>query len=179
MVLHTRRLTLLNLSREILEASMKGQAELSRALGGADIDPDWPPEELVGIDEAFLGVLKTRGGEVARWLGWYWVHQEARVLVGLGGFKGPVAEGGMVEVGYNVVGRWQGQGIATEAVGALCGWALGQEGVRWVRAHVEPENVASVRVLEKVGFERCEGVFEEASAVGVALWRYRLGEGGR
>jgi len=48
----------------------------------------------------------------------------------------------------------RGCGYATEAVRALVAWALGQDGVARVTARCDPENTASVRVLEKTGFVR-------------------------
>ena len=63
-------------------------------------------------------------------------------------------EGGEVEVAYRLArGAW-GQGIATEAAGALVAHALGPLGLPRVVAVTYPENQASQRVLDKLGFER-------------------------
>jgi RimJ/RimL family protein N-acetyltransferase len=57
-----------------------------------------------------------------------------------------------VNLGY-VLGRasW-GQGYMTEAVAALAGWYLAQEGVFRIWATCDPANRGSARVLEKAGF---------------------------
>ena len=47
-----------------------------------------------------------------------------------------------------------GQGIATEAAGALVAHALGPLALPRVVAVTYPENLASQRVLDKLGFER-------------------------
>ena len=66
-------------------------------------------------------------------------------------FKG-LGENGMAEIGYGILEEYQGQGYATEAVGAAVDWALQQPGVTCVEAETEPDNLASRRVLEKCGF---------------------------
>lgn len=68
------------------------------------------------------------------------------------GFKGP-PHAGRVEIGYGIHGEYEGRGLTTEAVKALCGWAITQDMVYFVDAETEPENFASQRVLEKSGFK--------------------------
>jgi RimJ/RimL family protein N-acetyltransferase len=65
-----------------------------------------------------------------------------------------MSTGGDVEVAYRLArGAW-GQGIATEAAGALVAHALGPLGLPRVVAVTYPANQASQRVLDKLGFER-------------------------
>lgn len=59
-----------------------------------------------------------------------------------------------VEVAYRLARRAWGQGIATEAAGALVAHALGPLGLPRVVAVTYPANQASQRVLDKLGFER-------------------------
>jgi ribosomal-protein-alanine N-acetyltransferase len=74
-----------------------------------------------------------------------------------GGFYGlaallPMPDGDDVEVAYRLVpGAW-GRGIATEAAGALVEYALRTLALPQVVAVTYPENHASRRVLEKLGF---------------------------
>lgn len=70
--------------------------------------------------------------------------------VGYAGFKG--FAGGYPEIGYGLNEGFEGRGYATEAVKALCGWALGMPGVAAVEAEAEADNIASGRVLGKCGF---------------------------
>ncbi|MEV0404731.1 GNAT family N-acetyltransferase [Actinoallomurus sp. NPDC050550] len=48
----------------------------------------------------------------------------------------------------------RGRGYTTEATRAMVAFALTAPGVHTVSAGVEPTNPASVRVLEKCGFQR-------------------------
>lgn len=59
-----------------------------------------------------------------------------------------------VEVAYRLARSAWGQGIATEAAAALVAHALGPLGLGRVVAVTYPENEASQRVLDKVGFAR-------------------------
>ena len=75
-------------------------------------------------------------------------------------FKG-VDESGTTETGYGIVEEYQGYGYATEAVNAVTDWALKQDAVNCVTAEVDKDNIASVRVLEKSGFEMTGRIGEE------------------
>jgi ribosomal-protein-alanine N-acetyltransferase len=59
-------------------------------------------------------------------------------------------------LGYYLDRAHNGRGHMTTAVGAVVGYALGPVRLHRVQAAVMPENTASVRVLQKVGF-RLEG----------------------
>lgn len=57
-------------------------------------------------------------------------------------------------IGYRLVERAWGKGIATEVAGLLKRYLLDEVGMRTITAHVLPKNAASARVLEKCGFRR-------------------------
>jgi ribosomal-protein-alanine N-acetyltransferase len=57
-------------------------------------------------------------------------------------------------IGYWIVESARGRGLASRAVALLARWALTDAGLARVEALVEPENVASQRVLESAGFRR-------------------------
>ena len=59
-----------------------------------------------------------------------------------------------VELGYRLMPAFWGQGLATEAGRAVVEWAFGERGLPYVLAFLDPANVASVRVLEKIGLTR-------------------------
>jgi len=64
-------------------------------------------------------------------------------------------DGSEAVVGYTLMRPHQGKGFATEAAAALVDH-LFANGVAVVRASLDPENLASARVLEKVGFRLVE-----------------------
>ncbi|WP_226022417.1 GNAT family N-acetyltransferase [Halomicrobium salinisoli] len=64
------------------------------------------------------------------------------------------------EIGYWIAAEERGQGYATEAVDLLCEWAFLDRQLEKLLARVFDGNDASMRVLEKVGFQR-EGRLRE------------------
>jgi RimJ/RimL family protein N-acetyltransferase len=60
-------------------------------------------------------------------------------------------------IGYWVAAGARGQGVCTRALRLLSAWALDELGLQRVDLITDPENLASQRVAEKVGFRR-EGV---------------------
>src|SRR5437763_1666850 len=58
------------------------------------------------------------------------------------------------EIGYWLIERARGRGLGSRAVALVARWAVTEAGLARVEALVEPENIASQRVLEKAGFRR-------------------------
>ena len=66
-------------------------------------------------------------------------------------------------IGYTLAPKHQGKGYATEAVGALLDWLVAHR-VHRVAATLDPQNLASARVLERCGF-RYTGTARSAALV--------------
>jgi RimJ/RimL family protein N-acetyltransferase len=64
------------------------------------------------------------------------------------------------EIGFVFDPRHQGRGFATEAARSLINWAFNEAGFHRVLGRTEARNVASARVLEKLGM-RLEAHFVE------------------
>jgi len=56
------------------------------------------------------------------------------------------------EIGYTLAPANHGRGLATEAVGALVGYAFAALGVDRVQAIADERNAPSIRVVERLGF---------------------------
>jgi RimJ/RimL family protein N-acetyltransferase len=83
---------------------------------------------------------------------WGVVERASGALIGDAGlYRTPAGE---VELGYTLGAPWWGRGYATEAASAWLDAAFGQLEIYEVIALAEPANVASLRVLEKVGMRR-------------------------
>jgi len=78
------------------------------------------------------------------------------------------------ELGYIMSPVYQRQGYGAEAAAALVRQALAAGGMHRVVAHCNPENTASWRLLEKIGFRRealhRQDVFFRRDAAGAPLW---------
>lgn len=63
------------------------------------------------------------------------------------------AEHKSIELGFSFLPAYQGRGYATEAARAVVDWAF-RNGFHRVYGRLEPRNVASARVLEKLGMRK-------------------------
>jgi RimJ/RimL family protein N-acetyltransferase len=63
--------------------------------------------------------------------------------------------------GYWIAAGARGRGIATEALNALCRWGVDTLHLRRLELLTDPDNLASQRVAEKVGFQR-EGILRSS-----------------
>ncbi len=82
-------------------------------------------------------------------------------------------EDGRVEIGYEVAGSQRGRGIATRAVMRLLEIAASSGSVREVVAHIRPDNVASSKVVARLGFSKNDALVE-LEGTPVALWSLRI-----
>ncbi len=140
------------MTAEIVALEMQDRTQFA-ALLGAEVPVNWPPEMLRDALPWFAEQLTTKTGMLG-WLGWYALcHRSGEIplLVGSGGFLG-TPENGVAEVGYSVLPQYQGQGYGTEMVGGLTDWALSQPDVQRLAAETGEANLASRRLLEKLGF---------------------------
>jgi [ribosomal protein S5]-alanine N-acetyltransferase len=123
--------------------SLVGDPRVGATLGGAAMADD---------------VTATIEREVARWardgLG-YWLFRtrETGEVVARGGLsRAHVGGRDEVEVGWAVMPAFWGQGYATELGAAALALAFGPLGLDSVVAYTLPDNLASRRVMEKLGF---------------------------
>lgn len=154
MVLRTPRLELVPVTLAMVEAVMLGRREEAEALVRARMPERWPNHDL--IERAFTASLDAiRADPDARLWGDRVLvlpgEGEARRVVGSVVFHGKPDASGVAEIAYGVEEGSQGQGFATEAVGACVEWALSEGGVACVQATTFAWHRPSLRVLEKVG----------------------------
>ncbi len=71
--------------------------------------------------------------------------------------RGPLQS---ADLGYGLDHRYEGQGLMTEALRALCGYAFTVMGLHRLQATHLPENVRSAAVLKRLGFH-VEGIARE------------------
>jgi [ribosomal protein S5]-alanine N-acetyltransferase len=135
-------------------AELWGDPEVVRFLGGTTVTPDEVP---AGIDRMLgqwerhgVGLFSVVRKDDARLVGrvgyllWdteRWVHAMSEKL-----------EGDLeLEIGWTLIRAFWNQGYATEAAIACRDHAFGELGRERVISLIAPENVASIRVAEKIG----------------------------
>jgi len=90
-------------------------------------------------------------------------------VLGSCGFKHAPDADGVVEIGYGVAPACQRQGVASQAVAALCVMALRSPAVRQVLACISPDNRASQALAGKLGFRAGVGLLD-ADGEHVVAW---------
>ena len=88
-----------------------------------------------------------------------WCLQLDGDLIGHLGFT-PNYKSKTAEIGYAINEALHGRGLATRAVRALSNKIFNETDIRKLTAGIHEKNVASLRVVEKVGFQR-EGVLRQ------------------
>lgn len=76
------------------------------------------------------------------------------------GMLDPRVQGHKMEIGYVAARAHWGKGYVPEAARAIVDWAFRQPAIYRVYATTDVENIASQRVLEKVGMQ-CEGLLRK------------------
>ncbi|MDX1662030.1 MAG: GNAT family N-acetyltransferase [Gemmatimonadota bacterium] len=146
--IETDRLILTAVGEAVLDAWADRDAERLDALLGARFAggaPALPPfeESLPAWPD------RLRDDPEGFGVTWMVLSKASREPLGVVGVS-PV-EPAVWRVGYSVFPERQRRGYATEAVRIAVAWALGQPGVRTVRATIPAWNLPSIRVAEKIG----------------------------
>ena len=89
---------------------------------------------------------------------WACVLRESEEVIGFAGLKF-LAETGEVDLGYRLLAAQWGRGLATEACRAVVRYGFEILKMPEITALVQPDNVASIRVLEKCGLTRTGMVY--------------------
>ncbi|MDQ0090909.1 ribosomal-protein-alanine N-acetyltransferase [Paenibacillus anaericanus] len=98
------------------------------------------------------------------------IIKESNEIIGSCGFNSFDFENEKAEIGYDVAKSYWGRGYASEAICTLLDHAFSSLKLNRVEAKVDPENVNSIKLLQKLNFtfegtlrqyERVEGKFND------------------
>ena len=139
-VLETDRLQFREHSLEYLDdfCAMEADSEVRRYVGGA-------PRPRDVAEAKYRKFLRKRSRRFGLWAT---IYKPERRFIGYCGIAHPNA------LGYYLARPYWGRGLATEAAHAFVDFGFDELGLSRIKAAVEVGNLASVRVLEKLGF-RC------------------------
>ena len=160
------RVKLINCDEDLVKVILKGDDHLSKYLG-VNVPSNWS-EFGIQIFEYTLRQIKDAGID-PQWLAYLPVEINENTLLGTCGFKGSPDSIGMVELGYEVCPLFRNKGYATEVASLLLAMAFDNEDVHFVQAHTLAVKNASVRVLEKCGFNFVEEYRDENDG---QVWRW-------
>jgi ribosomal-protein-alanine N-acetyltransferase len=150
-----------------LKADNKLEEELALTSTGRIIS-----EEVKDLVELFT-LPKMKGINKHNYLFytfWIVVNKSTKIIVAELGFKGPPGRDGNIEIGYGTMPDHQHNGYMTEAVGGMLKWAIKREDVKGVLAETNQKNMASVRIVQKNGFQQFDKRGE------MLWWRVRTEE---
>ncbi|MBD2077293.1 GNAT family N-acetyltransferase [Phormidium sp. FACHB-592] len=151
--LETERLWLRQATQEDAEAifSIFSDPNVTRFY---DLDTFTHIDEAVGVVER-----RAKGFATGRGVRWGIAHKPSNDLIGSCGFTWD-KEANAAEVGYELASPFWRQGIMSESLRAILNYGFEVKGVQFVTAKIMVDNLASRRLLEKLGFQR-QGILRE------------------
>lgn len=108
---------------------------------------------LTSLDAAREAIAKYPDFHDVGYGRWACILKQTRTIIGFCGLK-YLPELDAVDVGYRFQPEYWGQGFATEACAASLDFGFDTLRLDEILGFVLPKNVASIRVLEKVGMQR-------------------------
>lgn len=110
-------------------------------------------DTFTSIEEAIAVVgRRAKRFEQGEGIRWGIARKQDNVLIGSCGFTWNPQENS-AEVGYELASTFWRQGIITEAVDTILQFGFKKMGLRFVVAQVMLDNIASKKLLEKLGFQ--------------------------
>ncbi len=172
--LFTPRLRLLPLTRAMIVARLERETFsliCDTPDGPLDVffPAEWPGAPL-GAFPYYLTQTDASGVKSGSFVA---VKREDGRAIGQLGSKGRPNAAGELEIGYGLNPDVWGQGLATEAVGALVAHLHARSDVQTVTAQTALFNRASERVLEKLGFVRTGKSWDRENGE-LKVWTHRL-----
>jgi ribosomal-protein-alanine N-acetyltransferase len=152
--LETRRLLLREMTTEDAPAvfQFRSDPEVQRYNGGAVAEIREAADLIEELAEGF------RKGMMVQW--GVTLKPRTETVIGIFGYANWGRLPRHAEIGYCLARPYWRQGIATEGLRCILAYGFGPMDLNRVHACPWAENVASVRLLEKLGF-RCEGMRRE------------------
>ena len=116
---------------------------------------NFPPCATEAESARWVTILEKNTSPYAS-LAWAVADKRCDRCIGMINYHHREAHNRRLEVGYILAPAQQGRGLMTEAVQALLAYCFDDLAVRRVQALIHPDNAASIRLAERLGF-RCEG----------------------
>jgi [ribosomal protein S5]-alanine N-acetyltransferase len=149
-VLETRRLRIIPITLDAIEAVLDHDKSRAEAVVGARFPDAWPNDNLVALGFPFSREALRAQPDIRLWGDSLVLMRTEPRVVGSVVFHGHPSDG-IAEVAYSVEDSSRGQGLATEATRACVEWALSQDGIAAVQATTFPWHLASLGVIRNLG----------------------------
>jgi RimJ/RimL family protein N-acetyltransferase len=156
----SRRLELVSMSPAFTRAALEGDCARASHLIGAELPLDWPGPAARTLRRR-LRQLEIDPSEQVWLLRAMVTRNGPPTLVGRIGFHAAPDARGALEIGYAVEPAHRRRGYATEAVGAMLGWAETAHQIHHFVASVSPVNVPSLALVRSFGFTQTGTQWDE------------------
>jgi len=155
--IESARLKMTPLTHELLQLLHANRPTMEAALG-LNISAQQINElYLKEIDDAMVNFWLPKTLEHPEAYQWYtdWeiILKSTNTAIGGMGFNGEPNENGEAEIGYMIDQQHHNKGYATEALQLLIKWAFTHDAVKAIIVHTYADNLPSVKILNKCGFE--------------------------
>lgn len=112
----------------------------------------WIPERLEEVDDFIENKIAKEFNQIDTWFQLAIVAKESKELIGDLGLH--FLENQIVEVGASINKAHQGKGYATEALESIIEFLFSQVDKQKIKASVDPRNLASIAMIEKLEFKK-------------------------
>lgn len=148
MIFTTERLLLRPVQIEDKESILKyhSDSEANKYQG-------WIPKTIEDV-EVFIGKLASIPNQPGTWFQQAVLEKETQLLIGDIGIHFTGEENLQAELGYTISKEKQGLGYATEAISKVIDFLFFELKKHRITASADPENIPSIKVLEKLGFRK-------------------------
>jgi RimJ/RimL family protein N-acetyltransferase len=150
MIFETERLKLRPFQKSDLDSfvAYRSDPEVARYQGW---DAPYPVEKAVAFIEE---MIQSSPGTDGNWYQFAVELKKTGAMIGDCAFHTLPQDNRQAEIGFSFARSHQGQGYATEAVQRLLEYLFADLGLHRVQAICDVENIASARLLERVGMRR-------------------------
>lgn len=156
MKLHTKRLLLEKLEMKHAESfySYRSDAETNKYQG-------WIPYALEDCKHFIKNRIAEQMNTEGTWFQFAILHKETNELIGDLGIHFLPGDNHQAEIGCTISKKYHGNGYATEALSQVIDHLFRELKKHRITASIDPNNLASAKLVEKLGFRK-EAHFKES-----------------
>lgn len=153
MKLETKRLTIVPLNLDQFKLLLNGTDKMEKSLGLNNSNEHLDGHTQVAMEWLYEEAKKHKK-KYLWYTNWQITLKQCNLSIGSACFMGCPDDSGTVEIGYGINEKYRCNGYMTEAVNAICKWALSLQNISRIIAETEKDNIASQKVLQKCGFTK-------------------------
>lgn len=147
------RLSTKRLELRPIKSSDKEEFFKYRSNAKANIYQDWIPKNLEEV-EAYIKNKPAIPNQPNTWFQFGLIEKSSCKLIGDIGIHFMENNDKQVEIGYTLNKDFQGKGYATEALKCIINYIFNVLNKHRVFASVDPRNISSIKLLERLGFRK-------------------------